>query len=233
MWRYIICEHIAMPALNGGFQVKLRKVDMDRIVLVNKWIWLGVLVFSSAVSANPLVGKMYDYEGIGESYTKQLNQVLLFESRFEAIKSNKVAFLSVNQMDKVNNALIKIRHIKQIHNNLSKDHYYTMGKDIVESSIGNIHCTPRNVALATTETIQLNCKGLGYEIEGSNLFSEYEYSDFFLTTKRRDGQVVIYSYVDGRLTHLEAQIRQIDDEVSRVYAPVLQGNKRQFTTPKS
>ena len=191
---------------------------MDKLLPVTKQIQLGLALFSVSVAANPLVGKMYDYECIGESFTRQLNQVLAFEARLAAIKSNKVAFLSPQQMEKVNTALTKIRHIKQIHSNISKDQYYMMGKDIVEASMSNIHCSPRNVLLATTETIQFNCKGLGYEIEGDNLFAEYNYSDFFLTTKRSDGEVVISSYVDGRLAHLEEQIMLIDDEVSRVYA---------------
>ncbi|MCW8331231.1 hypothetical protein MD588_20775 [Photobacterium sp. SDRW27] len=206
---------------------------MDKVVRLTKGIVFGIAVLSSSVSANPLVGKMYDYEAIGESYSKQLNQVLAFEARLEAIKSNKIAFLSVEQMGKVNAALTRVRHIKHIHSNISKDRYYVMGREIVDSSLGNSNCTPRKVSLATTQTIQLNCKGLGYEIDGDNLFSEYEYSDFFLTIKKSDGKVVISSYVDGRLTHLEEQIMVIDDEVSRVYAPVLQMNQRTFTTPKS
>ncbi|MGF1760772.1 hypothetical protein L4D76_23185 [Photobacterium sagamiensis] len=206
---------------------------MDKTTNGKSILLLGIFLMTSIANASPLVGKMYDYEGIGESFTKQLVHVLAFEGRLEAIKSNKLAFLTDSQIVKVNNALTKIRHIKKIHGKADKNQFYILGRDIVASSFSNINCVTRIVSLATTKTIQLNCKGLGYEIEGDDLFAEYEYSDFFLTTKRSDGAVVVSSYVDGRLTHLEQQITVLDDEVSRVYAPILQANKRTFITPKS
>ena len=147
-----------VPALcKKGLPVLAGKVCMDKLVRITKSILIGFALFSVSAEANPLAGKMYDYECIGESFTKQLNQVLAYESRLEAIKSNKVAFLSLEQMEKVNTALTKIRHIKQIHSNTSKDQHYMMGREIVDTSMSNIHCSPRKVSLATTETIQLNC----------------------------------------------------------------------------
>ncbi|WP_299021826.1 hypothetical protein [uncultured Photobacterium sp.] len=212
---------------------------MGRLIqAILPWIMIGglvmaVIVMSLPANANPLVGKMYDYEKIGESFCDQLEQVLAFEGRFEAIKSNKLAFLSGEQIDKVNNTLTKIRHIKQIHGVRDKAKYYTLGRDIVDSSLIDNQCATRKVSLATTHTIQINCKGLGYELEADNLFSEYEYSNLFLTTKQANGDVVISAYVDGRLSHVEEQITVIDDDISRVYAPILQENQRFFTTPKS
>ena len=206
---------------------------MNRVVRTIKGLLVGIIVCSASVAANPLIGNMYDYEGIGEAFAVQLTQVLAYEGRLEAIKINKLAFLTNGQIAKVNNTLSKIRHIKKIHGTCERDHYYTLGRDIVDSSLSNINCQSRKISLASTSTIQLSCKGLGYEIEGENLFTEYEYSDFFLTTKRSDGRIVISSYVDGRLTHLEEQITVIDDEISRVYAPILQENRRVFATPKS
>lgn len=198
------------------------------------FIKIFLFIFSFMVysaHANPLAGKMYDYEGIGKSFTNQLNKVLAFESRLKAIKSNKLAFLTNAQIVMVNNALTKISHIKKSHETRGKAQLYMLGRDIINTSLSNVNCSIRNVSLSTKKAIQLNCKGLGYDIEGKNLFAEYEYSDLFLTKKRINGEIVITSYIDGRLTHLEEQLTVIDDEISRVYAPILQENRRFFAPP--
>ncbi|ELR63491.1 hypothetical protein C942_03507 [Photobacterium marinum] len=212
---------------------------MERLIqMINRkstvlFIILFSLITAPFVSANPLVGKMYDYESIGESFCDQLDQVLSFEGRLQAIKSNKLAFLSDKQIDEVNRTLTKLRHIKQIHGSRDQANFYVLGRDIVDSSLMDNHCSVRNVLLTTTQTIQISCKGLGYELDGENLFSEYEYSNFFLTTKQNNGEVVISAYVDGRLSRLKQQITVVDDDISRVYAPILQENQRVFKTPKS
>lgn len=192
---------------------------------------LGSTFFIATASANALVGEMYDYESIGRSFSHQVDKILKFESRLNAIKSNKVAFLDQQQIDRVNRVLRHIRQLKQVHNKLHKGNYYSVGREIVDASLGNPNCEVHTIALAAAKTIQVSCTGLGYDIDSDTYYSEYAYSDFFMTEKQGSGRVVVTSFIDGRLSHLEEQIIAVDDEMARVYAPYLHDKQRTYKTP--